>query len=217
MKRLLLAAAATTFAIGSATAADMPVKAPMLKAPPPVYSWTGCYLDAGVGYGMYNQDESETAFGITTYTYTNGGRGWLGRFGGGCDYQFGGSSWVVGVLGDYDTMNLKALASGQNFTAGGGAAPPAVANEKENSAWYVGGRLGYLVTPNLLTFVSGGYTETRFGQRDYFNPATGVAFGSSVLAHNYHGGFFGSGVEYNLNLPWLPINGLFWRTEYRYA
>jgi opacity protein-like surface antigen len=68
MKRLLLAAAATTFAIGSATAADMPVKAPMLKAPPPVYSWTGCYLDAGVGYGMYNQDESETAFGITTYT-----------------------------------------------------------------------------------------------------------------------------------------------------
>jgi outer membrane immunogenic protein len=114
-------------------------------------------------------------------------------------------------------MNLKALASGQNFTAGGGAAPPAVANEKENSAWYVGGRLGYLVTPNLLTFVSGGYTETRFGQRDYFNPATGVAFGSSVLAHNYHGGFFGSGVEYNLNLPWLPINGLFWRTEYRYA
>ena len=41
---------------GSAMAADLKAPAPMLmKAPPPpVMTWTGCYLDAGAGYGMWN-------------------------------------------------------------------------------------------------------------------------------------------------------------------
>src|ERR1700739_3333999 len=90
MKKLLLSVAALTFAAGSsAFAADlrMPGKAPQAP-PPPVGSWTGCYMNAGGGYGIFDQEESETAFGITTTKYDNGGRGWLGRFGGGCDYQF---------------------------------------------------------------------------------------------------------------------------------
>ncbi|MGA8817301.1 MAG: porin family protein, partial [Xanthobacteraceae bacterium] len=38
----------------AASAADlMPLKAPM---PAPVMSWTGCYVDGGWGYGMWNQD-----------------------------------------------------------------------------------------------------------------------------------------------------------------
>ncbi len=43
----------------AASAADMtmPLKAPM---PAPVMSWTGCYVDAGWGYGMWNQDHSFT-------------------------------------------------------------------------------------------------------------------------------------------------------------
>src|SRR5580692_8008431 len=93
---------------GSALAADLKAPAPMLmKAPPPpVMTWTGCYLDAGVGYGMWNQDHNITTNngavtnGIVTGDVTNGGRGWLGRFGGGCDYQVS-SSWVIGVFGDY--------------------------------------------------------------------------------------------------------------------
>ena len=30
-------------------AADMPVKAPPLPAPVPVYSWTGCYIGGNIG------------------------------------------------------------------------------------------------------------------------------------------------------------------------
>jgi outer membrane immunogenic protein len=58
MKKLLLASiTGLALASGSAFAADMPVKAPYYKAPPPpAYSWTGCYIDGGGGYGMYNQD-----------------------------------------------------------------------------------------------------------------------------------------------------------------
>ena len=36
--------------------------------------------------------------------------------------------------------------------------------EKEKNAWAVGGRIGYLVTPNVFTYWNGGYTETRFDQ-----------------------------------------------------
>ena len=31
------------------------------------------------------------------------------------------------------------------------------------------------------------------------------------------GWFLGGGTEYALNMDWIPIHGLFWRTEYRYA
>jgi outer membrane immunogenic protein len=37
-----------------------------------------------------------------------------------------------------------------------------VGDEKMSSAWSVGGRVGWLVTPNLLTYFSGGYTEATF-------------------------------------------------------
>lgn len=215
MKKLLLSSLATlaVTAGSSAFAADlrMPVKAPM--APPPVVtSWTGCYLDGGIGYGMYNQDshsEVTTTNAAIGVPVTNGGRGWLGRLGGGCDYQFG-SSWVIGAFGDFDFMDLTG-----NF---GDPSGPVTGNEKESSAWYVGGRLGYLVTPSLLTYVDGGYTQTRFdgfGFNGAFVAAPGPT-GVALPAHTYNGWFIGGGTEYALT-GIIPINGLFWRTEYRFA
>lgn len=204
---------------GPAMAADlrMPVKAPY--APPaPVVSWTGCYLDAGAGYGMWNQDhyQFDTATGaLDTVTTTNGGRGWLGRFGGGCDFQFG-SSWVIGAFGDYDFQSIKGNISGLGL-----GTPPAAAfgNETESSAWYAGGRLGYLVTPSLLGYIDGGWTQTRFDAVTFLaatvNPIP--TSGRGLAAQTYSGWFLGGGTEYALNFSWLPIHGLFWRTEYRYA
>ena len=55
-------------------------------------------------------------------TTTDGGRGWVGRIGVGCDYQFAGSRWVVGAFGDYDFMGLRGNNSmSEVFTFGGGA------------------------------------------------------------------------------------------------
>jgi outer membrane immunogenic protein len=213
--------------LSAASAADMgmPLKAP--PPPPPVVSWTGCYVDGGWGYGMWNQDQSlsvgppasPTTIGLTT-DYTNGGRGWLGRFGGGCDYQLGGgfSNWVIGAFGDYDFMDLHGNGQFPNVGAGGGVGVPLGGYQKESGAWYAGGRIGYLVTPSLLTYVSGGWTETHFDSVPFslisapFGPA-GIGYPS----HTYHGWFIGGGTEYALNFNWLPIHGLFWRTEYRYA
>jgi len=195
---------------GNAMAADMRVKAPIMKAPPaPVFSWTGCYLNAGVGYGLWDQEHNETFLrtGISDVETTAGGRGWLGRFGGGCDLQLSGtfSNFVIGAFGDYDTMDLTGttalLSTGD------------VANEKESSAWAAGGRIGYVVAPQVLTYFDGGWTQTRF---DQMNETTnfGGADPFGFPSHTYNGWFLGGGVEYNFT--WLPIQGLFLRTEYRY-
>jgi outer membrane immunogenic protein len=221
MKKTVITGASITGAVlgalvaGSAMAADMSVKAPILKAMPPVYSWTGCYLDAGVGYGMWNQDHSITSavgttLNVTGTDITGGGRGWLGRFGVGCDYQVS-SSFVIGAFGDYNWMNLKGTLSTQLVNAAGAATQ---ADETESSAWYAGARIGYLITPTVLTYVDGGWTETRFDQMNVVT-ALGATVGSAFPAHTYQGWFLGSGFEYAFT--WLPIQGLFVRTEYRYA
>jgi outer membrane immunogenic protein len=219
MKRMLLAPlAGLTLMSGAAFAADLPVPAPVYKAPAavvPVYNWTGCYVEAGGGYGLYNQDShSETTVGLVPIgvQVTNGGRGWLGRLGGGCDYQvapiFRGNL-VIGAFGEYDFMNLKGTF--------GDPSGPVTANEKESSAWYAGGRIGYAITPGFLTYFDGGYTQTHFNQMN-FNTAFGTPVGISIAATNYHGWFLGGGTDTSLAdwLPGLPT-GLFLRSEYRYS
>jgi outer membrane immunogenic protein len=225
MKRQLIAGFALGFlAVVPAVAADMRA-APILKAPmmAPAFSWTGCYLNAGAGYGMWNQDHSVTAARASTpgvpnsfnsFDVTNGGRGWLGRFGAGCDYQLGGtfSNFVIGVFGDYDWMNLKGTLTTQLVN---GAGAPTQADEKETSAWAAGARIGYVIAPSVLTYVNGGWTQTRFGEMDAVSVSTGNPTGNAFPAHTYQGWFFGSGFEYAFT--WLPINGLFLRSEYRYS
>jgi outer membrane immunogenic protein len=118
-------------------------------------TWTGCYLTGGIGYGMWNQDNSLIAplSSVAEVEHTDGGCGWLGRVGGGCDYQFG-QKWAIGVLADYDFASLKGDMTLPSFTQTG--------EEKNNWSWAVGGRLGYLPWDTLLVFMSGGYTQANF-------------------------------------------------------
>jgi outer membrane immunogenic protein len=206
MKKLILAAAAGMVA-GSASAADMAVK---YRAPPPapVYNWTGCYVGAGGGYGMWNQDQFAvaTATGARiTETVTAGGKGWFGTVQVGCDYQVS-SSWVIGAFADYDFGNIR----GNPHLPGGGGP---FGDERERSSWAAGGRIGWLPMEKFLTYVSAGYTQARFNTVDLFVTATGAPTGTNIPSHTYSGWFLGTGYEYSLG--WLP--GLFWKTEYRYA
>ncbi len=209
MKNILLATiAAVAMASGAASAADMSMPMKARPAPAPVYSWTGCYLDAGGGYGMWNQSHYGEVF-ATGAPFTNeataGGRGYYGTVGGGCDYQFQLGTlgnFVVGVLGGYDFMSLKGAFGTTAFFA-----PLASAYEKENGSAWVGGRLGYLITPNFLSYVSGGWANGRFSS---------LTFGTTGLAlpsHTYSGWFLGGGAETSLS-PWLPT-GFFLRTDYK--
>ena len=212
MNKLLIATAAVALAtVGTAGAADLPVKAPPMVAAAPAMTWTGCYISGGIGYGMWNQDHfTETTVGLVQLepNVTTGGRGWLGRVGVGCDYQFS-PSFLVGAFGDYDFMSLKGTWN-DPLAAG----PAVVGEEKEKAAWAAGLRLGYLPYPNLLTFVSGGWTQTRFDQIGFStNTIPSVPLTTGILAQTYRGWFLGGGTEYRL--PWWQ--NLTWKTEYRFS
>jgi outer membrane immunogenic protein len=212
MKKLFLATALAMAVAGSAGAADLPYKAAPM-APPAAYNWTGCYLGAGGGYGMWRQDVTAETFPDLTAASTQttvGGSGWFGTAQIGCDYQFNGP-FVIGAFADGDWGNIHGT-----VTPFSGIVPLA-GDEKQTHSWAVGGRIGYLPFPKLLTFVSGGWTQAHF---DSFNLAStqvgfplpaGIAI--SAPATDYNGWFLGAGYEYGLDF--LP--GLFWKTEYRYS
>lgn len=214
MKKLFLATAALIALGGSAFAADIPP--PVYKAapppPPPVYNWTGCYINGGGGYAVANEDHwAETFPGLVPISgrNTSGARGWLGIVGGGCDYEFpvgGFGNWVIGAFGDYSFMDVHDSMQETIFQG----------DVKQNNAWAVGGRLGYVVTPNLLAYWNGGYTQSHFRQINLQVLGIGPVVGFNP-SHTYNGWFVGGGTEYALNFSWLPISGLFWRTEYRFS
>ena len=199
MKKLAIAITAVAAFTGSAIAADMPVKAPVAAPVVRAMSWTGCYVGVGGGYGMYNQDisadTSDFFTGGGTATVTLGGRGWFGTGQVGCDYQFA-PQWVIGAFGDYDLSDI----TGHVFD---------VNDEKLSSSWAVGGRVGYVIMPNLLGYVSGGYTQAHFDAITCAGCSTNL-----IDAHTYSGWFLGSGYEYGLT--WASPN-LFWKTEYRFS
>lgn len=207
MKRILFSVATVVAMAAPALAADL--RAPVMKAPPmPVTSWTGCYFEGGGGFGLWDQSVTSLNSNVVTDTrVNNGGRGWFGTVGGGCDLQVSGS-WVIGIFGDYDFSDIHGTASvpvsGDSYAG----------REKMSSAWSVGGRIGYLITPSVLTYFSGGFTQARF---DSFNLTltTATTPTYSVGSHTYGGWFLGGGYEYHLN--WMPFPNLFWKTEYRFA
>jgi outer membrane immunogenic protein len=207
---LITGAMLSALVAGSAIAADMPIKAPVMKAMAPVYNWTGCYIGGGGGYGMWNQDsfgESDPGHVSFTDTTTSGGRGWFGTVGLGCDYQVN-SNIVIGAYGDWDFGNIKGQFSAPGFDI--------VGTESDKWAWAIGGRIGWLVTPTVLTYFSGGYTQAHFDAVSFGNlfvPGQGpVAF--NMAENTYHGWFLGSGFDYAISI--LP-SGFFLRSEYRYS
>lgn len=211
MKKLALALVASATLAGQAMAADMAVKAARpAPAPIAVANWTGCYISGGGGYGLWNQETTQFDDTVVPRTrlldgYTIGGRGWFGTAQGGCDYQFGIGSWqvVVGAFGDYDFADMSGTFVQPIGNRTGG--------EKLSSSWAAGGRIGVLITPQLLTYFSGGYTESKFDQIN-LHGLNAVA-DQYLPGRTYTGWFLGSGYEYALGF--LP--GLYWKTEYRFA
>ena len=161
MKKFALQVAALSLALaGTASAADL--RRPMpVKAPAPVrvaaYSWTGCYVGAGGGYGMCDQESTACSRQRSLWqSNDNGGRGWFGTVQVGCDYQIG-SNIVIGVFGDYDWSGIKGDMSPCQSSA-------AVGEEKLKNSWAAGGRIGWIPwsSQQFLVYVSGGYTQARF-------------------------------------------------------
>jgi outer membrane immunogenic protein len=114
MKRLLMAGALALAAGGQALAADLPQPGPppprapatYVKAPAPVFSWTGIYVGINGGYAFGSSNWSSPGLPSTGNFSTNGflAGGTLGA-----NYQWG--QFVFGVEGDGDWSNLGGTTS----------------------------------------------------------------------------------------------------------
>jgi outer membrane immunogenic protein len=221
MKKALLALAAAAAFTGSAFAADLPARMPMKAAPlpAPIANWTGLWISGGFGYGLIDIDRSVTSAAVPGAIFDAGhdagGRGWLGKIGGGGDYQFAGpfGSWVVGAFADAQWSNIKGRTT---FFCPGGCAGPFEYNGPFNNdfSWAVGGRIGFVALPGLLTYFNGGFTQAHFQQTDFVTAGPVAAATGLVLpSHDRNGYFLGGGTEYAIT----QLPGLFWKSEYRFA
>jgi outer membrane immunogenic protein len=214
MKKIVLALTAMAAFTGSAVAADLAPR-PYAKAPAPMAvapSWTGFYIFGGGGGGIWNADtgvqSTITGAPLLGFNQRQGGSGWYGTVGAGYDWQFN-SNWVGGVFADGQFGSLKGTIQDQTFFLAG--------NVKNDYSWAAGVRLGYLIAPNVLSYVNGGYSNSHWKGATLFNTATALPAGGHTDDFNRGGWFVGGGVENNLNIFGLSAPGWFMKTEYRAA
>jgi outer membrane immunogenic protein len=216
MKKFLLALTAVAALTTSASAADLAAR-PYAKAPmlAPVYNWTGFYIFGGGGGGLWDADSNvQTTAPVAALTRDQrlGGDGWFGTVGVGYDWQF--NKWVGGVFADGQFGNIRGSLSDPFFTTEG--------REKLRTSYAAGVRLGYLVAPNVLSYVNAGYSGSEWSgtSQTFLGTAVGAAFpGTQTTTPSFRrdGWFIGGGVENNLDIFGITAPGWFMKTEYRSA
>jgi outer membrane immunogenic protein len=187
MKKILLATVAITVLAAPALAADLRVKAPLYKAPPPVYySWTGCYLGGNIGGLWVRKDFSIDAIpGRPTGTSLGGhdASSFIGGVQAGCNYQVG--AWVFGIQGDYDWADAVGTHADPFFVG-------FTDRSRTSSLGSVTGRVGY-AWDRFLGYVKGGGAWERDNYTAIFT-ATGATI---ATASETRGGWtVGIGGEY---------------------
>jgi outer membrane immunogenic protein len=223
MKKIALAAAAVSILLtGAASAADMAVKA--RPAPPPVavYNWTGFYVGGHVGGAwadsdsdfvpLFNNAPNIAAWNRSPEAYGLNSSGILGGVHAGYNWQ-ASPNFLIGIEGDWSWTDNNASQSINTRTAAGVPfAPPSPAVMSRNTDWLasIRGRLGVLVTPNLLLYGTGG---AAFAHTNFAATLSSVPPGT-VWAVNFDdtrvGWVAGGGAEWAVTSNWLL------RAEYLY-
>ncbi len=201
MYRFRFAALAAVAAYGFASvasAADLPVKAPVYKAPA-TFSWTGCFIGGNAG-GIWARDNWTLApgdpvaaaggpFVVGSEFASHDANSWLGGVQAGCDYQFSGG-FVIGIQGDYDWTDAKATsADAANDSFFGN---PGFTNQTRiKSLGSVTGRLGY-AWDRILGYVRGGWASQRNEYTSF--DSTGITW--ATASETRSGWTIGVGGEY---------------------
>src|SRR5260370_29873084 len=202
MKKLVLALASVAAVAGLAFAGDVAPRA-YAKAPAPLPppSWTGFYIFGGAGGGIWDADSSSGITGTSvplSISQRQGGAGWFGTVGLGYDWQFNGP-WVFGLLADGEFGSLRGTTQDPfaDWTA----------TIKMQDAWAAGARVGYLVAPNVLSYVNGGYSRSHLAGTTLLNALSGPPVGAHTNSFNRNGAFIGGGVENSLHIFGINATG----------
>ncbi|HMO29730.1 outer membrane beta-barrel protein [Enterovirga sp.] len=226
-KKFLLGVAAGALMAGSASAADLSAgPAPLVAVP--VFTWSGLYVGANVGYVGSNRT---TTAGSQSYVNTsvggaaslvassavassNRGSDLSAILGGGqigYNWQFG--SIVAGLETDLQASSRSSETTPINVPVTGYPNNPvlgsATSSQRFNYIGTVRGRLGYTVFDNLLVYVTGGLAYGEKQTTQSLNLAFagagsnvvpyGTAFSRSKTETGYT---VGGGLEYMLDANW---------------
>ena len=207
-----------------ASAADLPVKAPVYKAPPPppVYNWTGFYVGANAGWGWLrdngnpyciNPSGELNGLGCRTTNVPGAqidGDGFIG--GGQVGYNWQVNQWVFGVETDIQGADIHGDVNiaGPFATVGGGGPGGDSFTASEKIRWLgtLRGRVG-LASDRVLIYATGGFAyggvnvaqNTIFPSTQYPSSASDTKTGWTV----------GGGFEYGFDRNWTgKIEGLYY-------
>jgi outer membrane immunogenic protein len=210
MRNQFLGAAAllATVVAGPAFAADLAVKAPAYKAPPPAPTWTGFYIGANGGYGTgdwkgFVTDQNGASVDIFTGQSVDA----KGGFGGGqIGYNWQGifsPRTVIGIEADFDGGSIGGTSSFINIPKPAEVGTNVFGKTFDfNVDWFgtVRGRLGYDFGGWLLYGTGGvAYGHAKLNDTVTFNgPVDGIASTSETRV----GWTAGAGLEYALDPHW---------------
>lgn len=190
---ITIAAAVLAGSIATASAADMPIKAPMFAPVPVAYDWSGWY--AGVGLGglwgdsnlVYPLDPARAAGGyaVPFEQAMAGGHG---------GYQWHFKTWQNGgiVVGmEYSgSANLSEYSSG-TACAPAGAAAALTCQTRMESLFTIGGKLGF-TWDRFMIYGSGGWAGAIVNTRE-----ADAADLSVNTTRAWHSGWYaGAGLDY---------------------
>jgi outer membrane immunogenic protein len=212
MKKLIVGVAAALALMTSNNAvADGPYKRPPPSiaapayAPPPVPTWTGFYIGAGIGAGAVVNEVNADIIPPVGPTFTPfsfdgiGGEGVLGTVIIGWDWQVGAST-VFGIFADFDFSGISTRFDSASVFAN--------SNHDHTHSWSVGARLGWLANPSTLWYLTAGYTEASFD-----NFVSYPIFGPDQSGDQTFSGYFvGAGLDTR-----LAASNWFLRLEYRFS
>jgi outer membrane immunogenic protein len=205
--------------VGTAMAADMPLKARPAPIPAPVYNWTGFYIGGNAGWvGSVNNDVrltgtdtgtggfgSELADGTTPSVFRERYSGFLG--GGQIGYNWQFANWVAGLEADIAGADASASSTQVNLPQPPFPPRATITTTVSNKLDYLGtvrGRLGVLVGQPFLLYVTGGlaYGKTEVGVSSVCptcGPARNLA---TVSGPTNFGWTVGAGAEWMFAANW---------------
>jgi outer membrane immunogenic protein len=196
MKKLLIAAALAGAAI-SAQAADLPRKAPILKAPPAaIYDWTGFYIGVNDGISVARDHTS-----LLT-TFPSGEQSVLSPFGAIVGGQIGynwqvNNLWLLGVESD-----IQASGETTDRTCLLACAATLQTNLSQKIDWFgtTRARVG-LVDGPLLGYITGGVAYGHYSTT-VFQTTPGAVLANFTSGRTGFGYTYGSGIEASLGGNW---------------
>ena len=210
----LLSASAALLALGlsvPAKAADMPVK---YVAPAPIFTWSGCYVGATIGYKWGTSKQSygglingqPVALGVSDLSDNYNVNGPLGGGEAGCNYQTGNWVWGIEVDGSWSDASGQADPTQAAILAG----VPRDFRFTTNERWLMTarGRLGW-AADKWLWYVTAGGAWSGFDVDNYLPGNTN--FQRVPTRVNKGGWVVGIGTEYAL------IGGWSVKSEWLYA